>query len=284
MSQPPPVNHATWAIALISAVITIPPLMFVILGRMGRIRIGIRRIPGIDAIDEAVGRSVEMGRPLFMTTGFVGINPLLWAVLGVMGHIGKLAARFRQRLFIPQRDVRVMAVASEFLSEVYRREGRPELFTQDALPYLSDNQFSYAAGYMGMVHREQAGACFLMGTFAAESLILAEAGQQVGAMQVAGTISYTQIPFFITTCDYVVIGEELYAAGAYLSDDPVQKGSIAGQDLAKTVLAVLMLTGVIWAAAASIKHRDERAMVRGYDVPLARYILPAPEKVEGADR
>lgn len=277
MTQPPPVNHATWAIALISAVITVPPLVFVALGRLGRMRVSIRRIPGIDAIEEATGRSVEMGRPLFMTTGFTGISPLLWAVLGIMGYIGKLAARFRQRFFVPQRDVRVMALVSEFLTEVYRKEGRPELFVQDAVPYLSDDQFSYAAGYMGMVHRERAGACFLMGSFAAESLILAEAGQQMGAMQVAGTISYTQIPFFITTCDYVVIGEELFAAGAYLSDDPVQKGSIAGQDLAKAVLATMMLVGIIWATAATFAGRSHTDKVMGYDVPLARVILPSPE-------
>ena len=281
MSQPPSVSHATWAIALMSAAIAVPPLVFVALGRLEKMKVSIRRIAGIDAIEEGVGRSVEMGRPLFMSTGFVGISPLLWAVLGIMGYIGKLAARFRQRLFVPQRDVRVMALVSDFLQEVYQREGRPELYSPECLPYLSADQFSYAAGYMGMVHRENAGACFLMGSFAAESLILAEAGQQVGAMQVAGTVSYTQIPFFITTCDYVVIGEELYAAGAYLSDDPVQKGSIAGQDLAKAILATLMLIGVLWASVSTVWNREKVEKVMGYDVPLARVILPEPEEGTG---
>lgn len=277
MTPMPPIRHASLAMTLLSVLFVVPPLLFIALGRYGRLRVRIRRIAGIDAIEEAVGRSVEMGRPLFMTTGYVGINPLLWALLGIMGHVAKLAARFRQRFFVPQRDVQVMALVSDFLTEVYRREGRPELFSQELLPFLSDDQFAYAAGYMGMLHRERAGACFLMGSFAAESLILAEAGQQIGAMQIAGTVSYIQLPFFITTCDYVVIGEELFAAGAYLSDDPVQKGSIAGQDLGKAVVATLMLLGVLWASVLTAWRREHTDKVMGYDVPLAQIILPADE-------
>jgi hypothetical protein len=94
------------------------------------------------------------------------------------------------------------------------------------------------------MHRENVGGAFLFGRFAAESLILAESGQQIGAVQVAATISSAQIPFFITTCDYTLIGEELYAAGAYLSRDPVQTGSLRGQDIAKLVIIILVLLGI----------------------------------------
>ena len=62
---------------------------------------------------------------------------------------------------------------------------------------------------------------------------------------VAGTAEVDQLPFFVVACDYTLIGEELYAAGASLSGDPVQVGSIRGQDIAKAVFFVYIAVGVI---------------------------------------
>jgi len=279
----PPIISASWGVVILSTLIVVPSLVFIALARRKKFIPPVRRIRGVDMVDEAIGRSIEMGRPMVMTVGSPGIGPLLLAVMGIMGHIARAAAKFRQRFFVPQNDVTVMALVSEYLNEVYRDAGRPELFRMEMTPYLSDQQFSYASGYMGLVHREKAGACFLIGSFAAESLILAEAGQQIGAMQVSGTVDYSQIPFLITSTDYTLVGEEVYAAGAYLSDDPVQKGSVAGQDAAKAVLIALFLTGVIWATIATIWHRDETPQVKSYDVSLSQVVYPPP-KDEGENK
>ena len=59
-----------------------------------------------------------------------------------------------------------------------------------------------------------------MGKFFAESLLFAETGNSIGAIQIAGTGSQTQIPFFVTACDYTLMGEEFFAASAYLSKEP----------------------------------------------------------------
>jgi hypothetical protein len=84
-----------------------------------------------------------------------------------------------------------------------------------------------------------------MGYYYAEALILAETGAQTGAIQIAGTDSVTQLPFFITSCDYTIIGEELYAASAYLSKEPLQIGSLKAQDVAKAIIGLFMLAGII---------------------------------------
>jgi hypothetical protein len=75
--------------------------------------------------------------------------------------------------------------------------------------------------------------------------VLAEAGQQTGAVQIACTPSIYQVPFFMVSCDYTVFGEEFYAAGAYFSRDPVLTGSLVGQDWAKMLLLVIMLIGIL---------------------------------------
>jgi hypothetical protein len=100
---------------------------------------------------------------------------------------------------------------------------------------------------MGLMHREKAGAAFMFGVFAAEALVLAEAGQQVGARQVAASVSPEQVAFFICTCDYTLIGEELFGASAYMSREPVQVATLAAQDRFKLFFIVLIVIGVVFA-------------------------------------
>ena len=192
---------------------------------------------------------------------------LLFAVLGILGRVSRLAARYGTGLFIAQRDPEVMVIVEQVMRDAFQSEAHPERFDRAMVRYLSGDQFAFASGYMGTVHRERAAACLLFGEFAAESLILAEAGQQVGAMQVAGTTSNAQLPFFLTSCDYTVIGEEVYAAGAYLSRDPVQMGALRGQDIGKLAIFAIILAGAIWATIAASE---------GYGIGLARWLLPPP--------
>ena len=87
-------------------------------------------------------------------------------------------------------------------------------------------------------------------------------------MQVAGTTSSEQIPFFLTACDYTVIGEEVYAAGAYLSRDPVQMGALRGQDVAKLVIFAVIVAGMLLATF--------NAAAEPYDLEFSRWLLPPP--------
>ena len=265
----PGIEHANWFLTALLLLLLGPVYYYICRARKGR-RLFVRRIPGVDAVDDAIGRAVEMGRPLMFTTGLCRVNSVLFACLGILKHLVSRVAQFGSRMIIAQNDPEVMAIVQSTVEETYRREGRHELYRPEDVVYLSGEQFAFASGYMGIAHREKVAACFLFGTFAAESLILAEAGQQVGAIQVAGTVSNAQIPFFITTCDYTIIGEELYATGAYLSRDPVQTGSLRGQDIGKLVILVLIVTGVVWATVLSIAARTA---VEGFDVPLAKFLF-----------
>ncbi|MDE0556637.1 MAG: hypothetical protein OXI24_20690, partial [Candidatus Poribacteria bacterium] len=97
----------------------------------------------------------------------------------------------------------------------------------------------------GMMIREKPAAVFLQGQFYAESLLMAETGNSIGAIQIAGTDSEHQLPFFIAACDYTLIGEELYAATAYLSREPMLLGSLRGQDWGKLLIFALIVLGVV---------------------------------------
>ncbi|RMG40516.1 MAG: hypothetical protein D6719_10720 [Candidatus Dadabacteria bacterium] len=237
------VEHATAGV-LIFMLLLVLPVFYFIRRAFKESDLYVRRIAGIGAIDEAVGRAAEMGRPISFSTGITPVSPTLYAVLGVLYYVARKAALFKNRLILPQNDPQVMAIAEDVMRDGYRAEGRLSAFDPKNIIFLSEEQFAFAAGYMGLIHREQVATAFLFGFFAAESLILAEAGQQVGAMQVAASESPEQVAFFICTCDYTLIGEELYAAAAYLTREPVQLGSLLGQDRAKLVFFIMIIVGV----------------------------------------
>jgi hypothetical protein len=239
-----PLDHANAFTAVLLAVLVASVVTTIITAQRGRLPF-IRRIPGLNAIDEAVGRATEMGRPILFSGGLAGIGIVSLQALAVAGHIGRFAARYGTRPIVPVCDPTMMPVTEEVIREVYTSEGKPEAYKAEDVRYLSDRQFAYAAGVTGILHRERPAATFLFGQFFAESLILAENGQSVGAIQVAGTPDLLQIPFFVVTCDYTIIGDEDYAATAYLSREPTLLGSLVGQDIGKTLLLAIIALGII---------------------------------------
>ena len=202
----------------------------------------LRPIPGLKAVEEAVGRSTEMGRPVLYVPGIQDMDQVeTVAGVVVLGHVAKMTAQYETNLNVPVARSIVMKAAREACREAYTIEGRPDMFNEDMVHYLTDDQFAYAAGVNGIMNRQKPAACLYMGKFYAESLILAETGNSIGAIQIAGTASQAQIPFFVTACDYTLIGEEFYAASAYLSGSPEMLGSIKGQDYVKVGCMILIM-------------------------------------------
>lgn len=244
-------EHSNPAVVILSILLIFPVIYYIYKAKRAY-KIEIRKIPGIDAIDSAIGRTVELGRPISFTSGLTGISPLLYACLGVLRHIAQKAAVYNQKLFVPCSDPEALVLTDATIQNAYKSKKKLSQYDPTTLRFLSEEQFAYASGYMGLVHRENVGAAFLFGRFAAESLILAEAGQQIGATQVAATTSPEQVPFFITSCDYTIIGEELFAAGAYLSKDPVQTGSLKAQDIGKVIISLVIALGCLFATIDNI--------------------------------
>jgi len=201
-----------------------------------------RPIAAIQAMEEAVGRATEMGTSVLFVPGISGLDEIdTISGLIILGHVSGMTAEYESKLHVPVAVPIVMETAKEACKESYLRKGRPDLYRDDMVHYVTDDQFAYAAGVNGIMLREKPAAVFFQGKFYAESLILAETGNSIGAIQIAGTGSSSQIPFFVTACDYTLIGEEFYAASAYLSGSPEMLGSIKGQDYIKVASIILIL-------------------------------------------
>lgn len=214
-------------------------IIFVVRAKLGK-KLFIRKIPGLEAVEEAVGRATEMGKPILYVPGLGDIDyTSTIASMNILGEVAKKIAVYDTPLIVCNRWSVTYTVAKEVVRESFATEGRPDRFKEDYVRYLTEAQFGFAAAVNGIMVREKPATNFFIGSFWAESLIMAETGAQIGAIQIAGTDQVLQLPFFVAACDYTLIGEELYAASAYLSRQPLLLGSLKAQDYGK--LLVLML-------------------------------------------
>lgn len=212
----------------------------------------IRHIPGLDAIEETIGRATEMGRPILYLNGLLDMSSLSTiASTSILGKVARKVANYDSQIMVPCYDPIVMSVCQEVVKESYAEAGRPDAFKEDNIFFITNDQFAYAAAVDGIIMRHKPAANLFMGYYYAESLLIAETGVATGAMQIAGTDAITQLPFFITTCDYTLMGEELYAASAYLSREPLQLGSLKGQDYSKGFIILVLIVGTIASTAGS---------------------------------
>jgi hypothetical protein len=206
----------------------------------------IRPIAGLQAVDNAIGRATEMGKPILYSSGLGKMERVAtMASMNILSSVAEKTAEYNTPLIFPNYDPVVMATAQEVVFEAYSKAGHPEAFNPDDIFFVTQSQFGYAAAVDGIMTRQLPATNLFFGTFEAEALILAETGNSVGALQIAGTDSTIQLSFFIVACDYTLIGEELFVASGYLTKDPQVLGSIKGQDWLKALIVFLILIGGI---------------------------------------
>ncbi len=214
----------------------------------------VRKIAGLLAVEEAVGRATEMGKPILYVPGLTGINDVATiAAMNILGEVAKKIAAYDSQLIVPNTDPIVYTVAQEVVKQAYTQAGRPDAYKPDSVYFVTDSQFAYAAAVDGIMTREKPATNFFMGYFYAEALILAETGASTGAVQIAGTDSVMQLPFFIVACDYTLMGEELYAASAYLSREPLLLGGLIGQDWGKAIIVLILIITTLIGLLTSFK-------------------------------
>lgn len=233
--------NALILVAIFSAAI----LLYTMWAKQGK-PLFLRKIPGIDAVEEAVGRATEMGRPVLFIPGIAELDEIeTIAGISILGRVAKITAQYETPLMVPVRYPLVLAAGQEVVEQSYIEMGKKDYYDKDIVRYVAGEQFSFTATVNGYMMRERPATNIYMGAFFAESLLLAETGNAAGSIQIAGTARPEQLPFFIAACDYTLMGEELYAASAYLSHEPVMTGGLKGQDFIKMIIAICIILGVI---------------------------------------
>ena len=226
-------------------------VLFVTKARAGH-DLYVRPLAGIDAVDDAIGRATEMGRPILYLMGAgTAADIATIASFTILSRVSKKVAEYQTGLIVPCYDPIVMSVAQDIVKTAYMDAGRPDAYKDDMVFFITQSQFAYVAAVNGIMLRELPATNLYLGKFYAESLIFAETGALAGSIQIAGTDEVAQLPFFVVACDYTLIGEELFAASAYLGREPLLLGTLKAQDYAKAAVLVLALVGLL---AVNVGH------------------------------
>lgn len=223
---------------------------------MARIRrrpddVYVRRIAGVDAIEEAVGRSTEMGRPVLYVTGTEETQHIQTvASLLILGHVAEMIAEYDTEIRVANAYPLTMVLAEQIVRQGYANAGRADAHRPENVMFITPEQFAFAAAVKGIIVRERPATNIYLGRFFAESLMLAETGYVTRSIQIGGTAEITQLPFFVAACDYAILGEELYAVSAYLSRDPMLLAQLKSSDMVKGVVIILIALGALTATFA----------------------------------
>jgi hypothetical protein len=248
---------APWAQRILAVLICGTILSRILRAKKGK-EFFIRRIPGVDAMEESIGRATEMGKPILFLPGILGLDQMpTIAGLSVLKWVADRTVKMMVRLIVVFFEPSTASIITEIVRDAYRGASREEAFDERDIIFGSTREDAFASAIIGVVQREKIAAGFYFGSFGYESLLISENGFRVGAIQVAATTDVIQIPFFLCACDYVLIGEELFAASAYLTREPVQVGSLSGQDFGKFVLLLIIIVGSIAATISALSAHPQ---------------------------
>lgn len=238
-------NTGRWPVFVSVLVFCLLTIAFVYRAKQGA-ELYVRPIGGIEAVDEAIGRATEMGKPILYVLGLGSAAEVgTIASFTILGRVAKKVAEYRTELIVPTYDPIVMSVAQEVVKSSYMDAGRTDDYKDDIVFFVTQSQFAYVAAVNGIMLRQRPATNIYMGIFHAESLLLAETGAEAKSIQISGTDQIAQLPFFLVACDYTLIGEELYAASAYLGREPVLLGSLKAQDYAKAAVLIFAMVGLL---------------------------------------
>ena len=213
----------------------------------------LRRLSVVDRIPEILGRCEEMGRPAWYLMGSVDFTVTIQltatiAAFQTLSYTARLAAKLGTKFFVPANYGLAYTMAYDVVENAYRAEDKLDSFDPvNTVMYLASGpDRMYLLNHMW---EDQVGGVFMVGSWYHEAVIYSEVAAREGAMMFGATDTTHNIPFLVAICDYSLIGEELYALGAYVSQDPTQSSSLAGQDIGKYVAIILIIVGVILVTA-----------------------------------
>ena len=216
----------------------------------------IRTIPATLAIEEGVGRSLEMGKPVHFSMGSDGA-PLTGssmsttiASLGILRYTTRQSAALGTRLIVhlPSQGYSIPLLEG-VMREAYTEAGKPDLFKRGDMHYYGWFTAAWAPGIYESFARDGVGLFMLTGSVITYEFPVLEAAKVHGAISVGGTPRWTATYIFAIACDNIFIGEELLAAGAQVTGNKMLISGLASEEIWKFLAIGLLIIGFLlnWA-------------------------------------
>jgi hypothetical protein len=208
-----------------------------------------RPLPALDLIWRALARGAETGRAIHLSPGSGAIGSRSSTVETVAGllaaeRVAGEAALNGAPLLASSGDAVAHLALRGTLRQAYQRAGLGQDYDSTNVQLLAhQDPIAYASGVSTLYSHQKLEASQLIGSFGQEFLLAGEVGAQSGVPQLAGATTTTALPLAYLSADSTLIGEEIYAAEAYLARTPAPQARLLTHDALRTVviLAIVIL-------------------------------------------
>lgn len=223
---------------------------------VGRLKdlLPLRRLAALDVIDEFVGRSTEMGRPVLVTpSSRFGLQsnyaPSTVVGLDMVAHVARLCCETGAEIIIGVGQPDVLTVTYELYRDACMGSGHPEMYKEENVRFFSKDGFR--AGMIEILEREKAGSLMMFGEMWWDNVTLGGSARRAGALSIGSGAWFDMAAVGFVNCDYMLLADEQFCAGAYVSRDPGKSNLLLGADVIKWFFIIFCVLGTILSTAGS---------------------------------
>ena len=212
-------------------------------------RPALRRISAFESVKGFTGRAVEAGRTLHLSLGVGSVanetTADSLAGLAVLDYLAEQGATTGVPPTVSMANPTVMLFAQNAVRAAHADdpEGAEEAYRN--IRWIAPQPAAYAAGVMNLMNIDQTEANVMVGDFGDEYLLMGETAARQGSGHVGGTSNPSTLPFIYVSAEETLLGEEIYAAGAYLQQRPSHIASLITQDTMRWVVTLFILIGIV---------------------------------------
>ena len=205
----------------------------------------LRTLAGFRVLPGQQSRAIESGQSFHIALGTGGVGSgntaTTLAGLTVLENLADEAAATDTPPTVTVADPTALVMAQDTLRRAYIRHSNPAGYAPRSVRYVAASPFPYAAGVMDILATEETSASVMAGVFGPEAAFIAEEGSKQGFLQVAGAADPTPLGVLYPSVNHLLIGEEMFAAGAYIGEQPSHIASLLAQDIVRWTLVVIIL-------------------------------------------
>jgi len=218
-------------------------------GYRRRRTIAFRKMRGFEELGRAIERAVEAGERVHLSLGTGSVigsdsGPAL-AGLAVLSRMATATSMSDKPSVITAGDGAMMVLAQDRLRTGYQQVGESTRFQLTAGRMLGPTPFSYVAGLPAILGTGDVTVHVMIGSFGAEAALAADFGERNGVFVLAGTDDVQAQSLLYATATHPLIGEEVFAGGAYLNAGPLHQASLSTQDLVRFLIVAAILLGTL---------------------------------------
>ncbi|MDM8528812.1 hypothetical protein QUF58_11475 [Anaerolineales bacterium HSG24] len=212
----------------------------------------LRQIKGFEQIKGVTGQSIETGRPLHLSLGVGGLGNETTADtlagISVLDYLAEKAAITGVSPTVSMTDPMAMLYAQNVLRTAHANDYDLAEAAYRHIRWIAPQPTAYAAGVMNLLAIDDAQANVMVGNFGDEYLLMGEVAARRKVTHVGGTSNPNTLPFIYVSADETLLGEEIYAAGAYLRERPSHIGSLVAQDSMRWIIVLVIFAGILFSS------------------------------------